>query len=112
MKFHNCHYTNGGIKDNHLKFSGTNRYFRKVAVNMGIETSFVDLTDITKVAEAIRPNTKMIWIETPTNPTLKVIDIQEVSNIAHGHENIIVVVDNTFESAYFQRYVKFSRILN
>ena len=79
---------------------------------MGIETSFVDLTDITKVAEAIRSNTKMIWIETPTNPTLKVIDIQEVSNIAHGHENIIVVVDNTFESAYFQRYVKFSRILN
>ena len=79
---------------------------------MGIETSFVDLTDVTKVAEAIRPNTKMIWIETPTNPTLKVIDIQEVSNIAHGHENIIVVVDNTFESAYFQRYVKFSISLN
>ena len=112
MKFHNCDYTNGGIKDNHLKFSGTNRYFRKVAVNMGIETSFVDLTDATKVAEAIRPNTKMIWIETPTNPTLKVIDIKAVSDIAHEHENIIVVVDNTFESAYFQRYVKFSISLN
>lgn len=70
---------------------------------MGIETSFVDLTDTKKVAEAIKPNTRMVWIETPTNPTLKVIDINAVSEIAHGHENVFVVVDNTFESPYFQR---------
>ena len=70
---------------------------------MGIETSFVDLTDTKKVAEAIRPNTRMVWIETPTNPNLKVVDIKAVADIAHTHENVIVVVDNTFESAYFQR---------
>ena len=84
-------------------YGGTNRYFRKVASQMGIETSFVDATDPQKVAEAIKPNTRMVWIETPTNPTLKVVDIKAVSEIAHQHENVFVVVDNTFESAYFQR---------
>jgi len=84
-------------------YGGTNRYFRKVASNLGIETSFVDATDPKKVAEAIKPNTRMVWIETPTNPTLKVVDIKAVSDIAHGHDNVFVVVDNTFESAYFQR---------
>merc|ERR1719323_1122510 len=84
-------------------YGGTNRYFRRVASNMGIETSFVDATDPQKVAVAIKPNTRMVWIETPTNPTLKVVDIKAVSDIAHQHENIFVVVDNTFESAYFQR---------
>ena len=59
-----------------------------------------------QVTAAIRPNTKMVWIETPTNPTLKLVDIQAVSDIAHkARSDIIVVVDNTFESAYFQ--VKF-----
>jgi len=84
-------------------YGGTNRYFRKVAANQGIETSFVDATDPQKVAEAIKPNTRMVWIETPTNPTLKVVDIKAVAEIAHAHENVFVVVDNTFESAYFQR---------
>merc|ERR1719412_1776091 len=65
-------------------YGGTNRYFRKVA-------------------EAIQPNTRMVWIETPTNPTLKVVDIQAVAEIVHSHKNIFLVVDNTFESAYFQR---------
>ena len=56
-----------------------------------------------QVSDAIRPNTKMIWLETPTNPTLKLVDIQAVSDIAHAiRSDIIVVVDNTFESAYFQ----------
>ena len=60
---------------------------------------------------AIRPNTKMVWIETPTNPTLKLVDIQAVSDIAHkARSDIIVVVDNTFESAYFQ--VKFNICYN
>jgi cystathionine gamma-lyase len=83
-------------------YGGTNRYFRKVASNMGIETSFVDATDATKVAAAIKPNTKMVWIETPTNPTLKVVDIRAVADIVHEHKDIFLVVDNTFESAYFQ----------
>ena len=56
-------------------YGGTNRYFRKVASKMGIETSFVDATNAQKVAEAIQPNTRMVWIETPTNPTLKVTSL-------------------------------------
>ena len=56
-------------------YGGTNRYFRRVASNMGIETSFVDATNPQKVAEAIKPNTRMVWIETPTNPTLKVTSL-------------------------------------
>merc|ERR1719460_1644778 len=70
---------------------------------MNIETSFVDATDPAKVEAAIKPNTKMVWIETPTNPTLKVVDIQAVAEIVRKHDNIFLVVDNTFESAYFQR---------
>jgi len=84
-------------------YGGTNRYFRKVASKMNIETSFVDATDPQKVANAIKPNTKMVWIETPTNPTLKIVDIRAVSDIVKKYPGIFLVVDNTFESAYFQR---------
>ena len=91
-------------------YGGTNRYFRKVASNMGILTSFVDATNPKKVAEAIQPNTRMVWIETPTNPTLKVVDIQAVAEIVHSHKNIFLVVDNTFESAYFQRPLELGMI--
>merc|ERR1712045_902849 len=84
-------------------YGGTNRYFRKVASKMGIETSFVDATNAQKVAEAIKPNTRMVWVETPTNPTLKVVDIEAVAKITKKHENIFLVVDGTFESSYFQR---------
>ena len=84
-------------------YGGTNRYFKKVASKMNIETSFVDATDPQKVANAIKPNTKMVWIETPTNPTLKIVDIRAVSDIVKKYPGIFLVVDNTFESAYFQR---------
>jgi len=87
-------------------YGGTNRYFRKVASRMNIQTSFVDATTASKVREAIQPNTRMVWIETPTNPTLKVVDIQAVADIVKEFktkQEIILVVDNTFESAYFQR---------
>lgn len=87
-------------------YGGTNRYFRKVASRMNIETTFVDATKVSNVEEAIRPNTRMVWIETPTNPTLKVVDIQAVANIVKKFkqtQEIFLVVDNTFESVYFQR---------
>lgn len=57
--------------------------------------SFVDLTNLIEVEESIKPNTKCIWIETPTNPTLKVCDIKKICSIAKQN-NIITVVDNTF----------------
>merc|ERR1719244_391300 len=84
-------------------YGGTNRYFRKVASRLNIQTTFVDATDPAKIGEAIQPNTRMVWIETPTNPTLKIVDIKAVADIVKQHKDIFLVVDNTFESAYFQR---------
>jgi len=84
-------------------YGGTNRYFRKVASKFGIEVTFVDMTNADNVTKALRPNTKMVWIETPTNPTLKVVDVKAVCEIVHKQKDVFVVVDNTFLSAYFQR---------
>ena len=84
-------------------YGGTNRYFRKVASRMQIETTFVDATDPEEVRKALKPNTKMVWVETPSNPTLKVTDIKAVADIVHENSSAFLVVDNTFLSAYFQR---------
>ncbi|KAH9248259.1 hypothetical protein BASA81_014105 [Batrachochytrium salamandrivorans] len=84
-------------------YGGTFRYFTKVANNNGIETSFVDLNDPETLRAAIKPNTKLIWVETPTNPTLRLVDIAAVAQIAHSFPNVLLVVDNTFMSSYFQR---------
>jgi len=84
-------------------YGGTNRFFRKVASRMNIECSFVDATDPSKVQAAIKDNTKMIWIETPTNPLMQIVDIAAVCKIAKQYPNIFTVVDNTFTTSYFQR---------
>ncbi|KAJ0032523.1 hypothetical protein NQD34_002604 [Periophthalmus magnuspinnatus] len=85
-------------------YGGTNRYFQKVAAQFGLEISFADCTKPELLKAAIKNNTKMVWIETPTNPTMKVVDIRACSDLVHEHnKDIIVVVDNTFMSAYFQR---------
>lgn len=84
-------------------YGGTNRYFRKVAERMNIETSFVDATDVELVRASMKPNTKLVWLETPTNPMMKVVDIAAVAKVAHQQPDVIVVVDNTFMSSYFQR---------
>lgn len=83
-------------------YGGTNRLFQRVLANMGITASFVNLEDVDSVESAFKPNTKLVWIETPTNPTMKIIDIRAVCDIARKH-NCLSVVDNTFMSAYFQR---------
>jgi len=84
-------------------YGGTQRYFNKVAnPNMGIDFTFIDLTKAETLEPAFTPKTKMVWLETPTNPMLKIIDIQRVCEIAHKH-GAIVVVDNTFMSPYFQK---------
>ncbi len=87
-------------------YGGTNRYFRKIAANAGLTTTFVDATNPELVKAAITPATRMVWIETPTNPTLKVVDVKAVAEIVRGHENIFLVVDNTFETCYFQVIIK------
>lgn len=83
-------------------YGGTNRLFKRVLAKMGITASFVDLEDLEEVKKAFKPNTKLVWIETPTNPTMKIIDVRAVSTIAR-ERNCLSVVDNTFMSSYFQR---------
>uniref|UniRef100_A0A8C5V507 Cystathionine gamma-lyase n=1 Tax=Microcebus murinus TaxID=30608 RepID=A0A8C5V507_MICMU len=84
-------------------YGGTNRYFRQVASEFGLKISFVDCSKTKLLEAAITPETKLVWIETPTNPVLKMIDIEACAHIVHKHGDIILVVDNTFMSAYFQR---------
>ncbi len=83
-------------------YGGTFRLFDKVIRNNGIEFSFVDLKSVENFEKAIRPNTKLVWIESPTDPMLKLADIAAISKIAKA-KGIISVVDNTFMSPYFQR---------
>lgn len=83
-------------------YGGTFRLFDKVLQNNGLEFSYLDLTVVDNFSKTIKANTKMVWIETPTNPTLKLTDIAAISAIAK-QKNILVVVDNTFMSPYFQR---------
>jgi cystathionine gamma-lyase len=83
-------------------YGGTFRLFDKVLRNNGLDFTYTNLTDPENFHRAVRPNTKMIWLETPTNPTLKLVDIKEISNYAK-EKGILVVVDNTFMSPYFQR---------
>lgn len=82
-------------------YGGTNRLFHRVFAQLGVQTTLVDMTDLNKLEDAFKPNTKLVWIETPTNPTLKCIDIEEVSKIAHA-KGAKVAVDNTFATPYLQ----------
>lgn len=83
-------------------YGGSYRLFTKVFAPYGIDFSFVDMTNIDKVDQAIQKNTKLIWIETPTNPLLRIIDIDAVTNLVKNTD-IISVVDNTFASPYLQQ---------
>ncbi len=86
-------------------YGGTYRLFDKVLQNDGFEFSYVDLTNAENFSRAIKNNTKMVWLETPTNPTLKLTDIEAICKVAK-QKNIIVVVDNTFMSPVFQRPIE------
>jgi cystathionine beta-lyase/cystathionine gamma-synthase len=83
-------------------YGGTFRLLDKVMKPLGIASSFVDMTDMDRVRGAIRPETRMIWIETPTNPMLKVFDISKIAEIAR-EKGIVFVVDNTFATPVLQR---------
>ncbi len=80
-------------------YGGTHRLLTKIFAQHGITTTFVDVTDVVAVRAAFRPNTKLLWIETPTNPMLRVADIAALSAVAKAH-NALTVVDNTFASPY------------
>lgn len=84
-------------------YGGTRRLFTRVRHrSAGLETSYVDLSDPAVIEKAIRPDTKMIWVETPTNPLLKLADLRAIAALARKR-NIITVADNTFASPYLQR---------
>ncbi len=83
-------------------YGGTVRLFDRVFTQMGIEITYVDLLRPENFDKQKKPNTKLVWIETPTNPLLKIIDIKAVSERAHA-AGVMVAVDNTFMSPYFQR---------
>jgi cystathionine gamma-synthase len=83
-------------------YGGTFRLFRDIYGPYGIEHDFIDTTKLNDVIKNIKENTKAIFIETPSNPMMKVVDINEVVNIAK-EKNLIVIVDNTFLTPYFQK---------
>ncbi len=85
-------------------YGGTYRLFSRVLTNYGLEFTYTDLTDLNKTRDALRPTTRMIWLETPTNPLLKVIDIAGIARLASAmNPRPLVVVDNTFASPYLQQ---------
>lgn len=91
------------VSDN--TYGGTFRVFDKVMSKLGLEFSYVDTSDPELVRAAMRPSTKMIFIETPTNPVMRLTDIAAMAEIAR-EQGVIVVVDNTFMSPYFQRPIE------
>lgn len=85
-------------------YGGTYRLFQRVMVDHGLLFDFVDTSDVEQVRAALRPETRMVWLETPTNPMLKLADIRAVSALARQH-GALTVVDNTFASPYGQQPV-------
>ncbi|MBS1764826.1 MAG: cystathionine gamma-synthase [Bacteroidetes bacterium] len=82
-------------------YGGTYRMFTKVFANYGIKFHFINLTDVNNISKYINEKTKLIWVETPTNPTMQVVDISACSVIAKKH-GCVLAVDNTFASPYLQ----------
>jgi cystathionine beta-lyase/cystathionine gamma-synthase len=92
------------VSDN--TYGGTARLFNKILANYNVEFDFVDTSDALNVEAALKPNTKMVFLETPTNPVMIVTDLREVSEVAH-RGGARVVCDNTFLSPYLQRPLEF-----
>ncbi|WP_438347267.1 trans-sulfuration enzyme family protein [Paenibacillus sp. FA6] len=86
-------------------YGGTYRLLTSILNRHGIESTFVDMTDIEQVKNALKPNTKAVYMETPSNPTLKITDIAEVTNWAKEHD-LLTILDNTFMTPYYQRPIE------
>ncbi|MGP1991966.1 cystathionine gamma-synthase [Zobellia laminariae] len=82
-------------------YGGTYRLFKKIFEKFGIKFNFVDMQNAAKIESAINENTKLIWVETPTNPMMNIIDIKAVAQLAKKHE-VLMAVDNTFATPYLQ----------
>ncbi|UKS24620.1 aminotransferase class V-fold PLP-dependent enzyme [Paenibacillus sp. HWE-109] len=86
-------------------YGGTYRLLTTIMNRMGIESTFVDMTDIAQVRAALRSNTRAVFIETPSNPTLRITDISEVAAFAKEHD-LLTMLDNTFMTPYHQRPIE------
>ncbi|XP_026320146.1 cystathionine gamma-lyase-like [Hyposmocoma kahamanoa] len=84
-------------------YGGTRRLFENYISRKSVEVTFADFDQYDNISRAIKNNTKMLWFESPTNPTLKIFDIEKIAKLAHDRGEIIVVLDNTFLTPYFQR---------
>jgi cystathionine gamma-synthase len=88
-------------------YGGTYRLFERVLRRFGLDFSFVEMSDLDQVRASLRPETRLVWIETPTNPLLKIADIAAVAQLAHQNRpDTLVTVDNTFASPYLQQPLK------
>ena len=87
-------------------YGGTFRLFRQVFEPFGLEFSFVDMRDLDQVSQALQPNTRMMWLETPTNPLIRILDLEQLIALAKTRD-IDVAVDNTFSSPYLQQPLAF-----
>src|SRR2546421_3673629 len=88
-------------------YGGTFRLFERVRRrSANLDFTFIDMSDASKIEAAMRPNTRMVWVETPSNPLLKLIDLEAVAKIARAHK-AISVSDNTFASPWMQRPIEF-----
>ncbi|MEM7284233.1 MAG: cystathionine gamma-synthase [Pseudomonadota bacterium] len=88
-------------------YGGTLRLFDKVRTrSAGLQITYVDMSDLDALAASITPNTRMLWLETPSNPMMKLLDLQGIAEIAKG-KNLLTVVDNTFASPWIQRPLDF-----
>ncbi len=83
-------------------YGGTYRIFKKVYERLGIQSSFVDFQNQSNIEQYIQENTKMIWIETPSNPMLQIIDIKKIAQITN-QKKLLLVIDNTFATPYLQQ---------
>jgi cystathionine beta-lyase/cystathionine gamma-synthase len=90
----------------HNLYGGTPRLFNQVFTNFGLTFTYVDTSDVGKVGRTFQKNTRLVFLETPTNPLMQLCDLRVLSDLSHGH-GVEVVVDNTFMSPYFQRPIEF-----
>src|SRR5438067_3800475 len=86
-------------------YGGTFRLFDKLLQYLGLSFSYVDTRDPQRVADAMRPNTRAVVVETPSNPLMRLTDIAAVADVAHRGKALLIV-DNTFASPYFQRPIE------
>jgi cystathionine beta-lyase/cystathionine gamma-synthase len=90
----------------HNLYGGTPRLFNQVLVNFGLTFTYVDTSDVNNVEREIQKNTRLVFLETPTNPLMELCDLRAICDLSHRH-GVEVVVDNTFMSPYFQRPIEF-----